>query len=135
MAANETLEVAVAKLGIGHYHRHVFLCLGPTCCPEPIGLAAWEALKVELKNSGLGNACQRTKAGCLRVCVAGPTLVVYPEGTWYHGMTADRMPRFVREHIVGGAPIEEWIFARNPLPHEAPTAEAPTTGCQPPLPR
>src|SRR5213076_200120 len=45
----------------------------------------------------------------------GPTMVVYPEGTWYSGMTADRMQRFVSEHLVGGRPIEEWIFARNPL--------------------
>jgi (2Fe-2S) ferredoxin len=82
-------------------------------------LASWEALKAELKLAGLGNACQRTKAGCLRICCSGPTLVVYPEGTWYARMTADRMPRFVREHIVGGVPIDEWIFARNPLPHQA----------------
>jgi (2Fe-2S) ferredoxin len=45
-------------------------------------------------------------------------MVVYPEGTWYHGMTADRIPRLVREHLVEGRPIEEWIFARNPLPDE-----------------
>jgi (2Fe-2S) ferredoxin len=44
-------------------------------------------------------------------------MVVYPEGTYYYGMTADRIPRFVEEHLVGGKPIEEWIFARNPLPH------------------
>jgi (2Fe-2S) ferredoxin len=115
MAANESLEVAVTKLGLGTYQRHVFLCVGPTCCDDAVGLAAWDALKAELKNSGLGNACQRTKAGCLRICCKGPTLVVYPEGTWYAGMTAERMPRFVREHLVGGTPIEEWIFARNPL--------------------
>ncbi len=43
-------------------------------------------------------------------------MVVYPEGTWYHGMTAERIPRFVKEHLIEGRPIEEWIFARNPLP-------------------
>jgi (2Fe-2S) ferredoxin len=116
MAANESLEAATVKLGLGQYQRHVFLCVGPTCCPDEIGLAAWESLKSELKYAGVGSACQRTKAGCLRVCCKGPTLVVYPEGTWYSGMTAERIPRFVREHIVGGKPIDEWIFARNPLP-------------------
>lgn len=114
---NESLEVAATKLGLGNYQRHVFLCVGPTCCESDIGLKAWDALKAELKNAGVGNVCYRTKAGCLRICCSGPTLVVYPEGTWYSGMTADRIPRFVREHIVGGLPIEEWIFARNPLSH------------------
>jgi (2Fe-2S) ferredoxin len=33
------------------------------------------------------------------------------------GMTADRIPRFVQEHLVDGKPIEEWIVARNPLPN------------------
>jgi (2Fe-2S) ferredoxin len=55
------------------------------------------------------------QVGCLRICCHGPTLVVYPEGTWYHGMTADRVPRFVQEHLVEGRPIHEWIFAENPL--------------------
>jgi (2Fe-2S) ferredoxin len=45
-------------------------------------------------------------------------MVVYPEGTWYHGMTAERIPRFVQEHLVEGKPIREWIFADNRLPSE-----------------
>jgi len=27
-------------------------------------------------------------------------MVVYPEGTWYHGMNAERIPLFVRQHLV-----------------------------------
>ena len=47
-------------------------------------------------------------------------MVVYPAGTWYHGMTAEHIPRFVRQHLVEGNPVEEWIFAKNPLRDEAP---------------
>jgi len=115
---NEQLLAAAAKLGIGRYRRHVFLCTGPSCCTPEVGQAAWEALKSELKERGLGagpGACYRTKVGCLRICCHGPTMVVYPEGTWYHGMSAERMPQFVREHLGEGRPIEAWIFARNPL--------------------
>jgi (2Fe-2S) ferredoxin len=112
---NDELQAAVAKHGIGRYQRHVFLCTGPTCCTNETGLAAWEVLKQKLKESNLGHACYRTKVGCLRICCHGPTMVVYPEGTWYHGMTADRIPRFVQEHLVEGKPIREWIFAENPI--------------------
>jgi (2Fe-2S) ferredoxin len=115
MISNEELGKAIEKLGIGGYQRHVFLCLGPTCCTSEVGEKSWEALKSELKKSGLGNACQRTKVGCLRICCQGPTMVVYPEGTWYSGMIPERMARFVQEHLVAGRPIEEWIFARNPI--------------------
>jgi (2Fe-2S) ferredoxin len=115
------LEGIAEQRGIGGYGRHVFLCTGPTCCTPEAGLAAWEALKQQIKDRDLGtgpNACYRTKVGCLRICCQGPTMVVYPEGTWYHGMSADRIPRLVQEHLVDGRPIREWVFADNPLPRE-----------------
>ena len=112
---NEQLATAVAKLGLGGHLRHVFLCTGPSCCTPEIGQAAWDVLKQQLKDKGLTNVCLRTKAGCLRICCHGPTMVVYPDGTWYHGMTAERIPRFVQEHLVEGKPIAEWVFAINSL--------------------
>jgi (2Fe-2S) ferredoxin len=114
----EQLRAAAAKLGVGSYRRHVFLCTGPSCCTPEAGLAAWEALKKELKQRDPGQACQRSKVGCVRICCHGPTAVVYPEGTWYHGLTADRVARLVQEHLVEGRPVAEWVFARNPLPNE-----------------
>ena len=117
----EKLARVADTLFIGAYQRHVFLCTGDKCCSAEVGFAAWDVLKAELKKRNLSLttgplATYRTKVTCLRVCSDGPILVVYPEGTWYHGMTAERIPRFVQEHLVGGKPVEEWIFARNPLP-------------------
>lgn len=114
----EQLESVSAKLGIGAYHRHVLLCTGPNCCTPQEGQEAWDVLKQQIKQHQLGsgdNSCYRTKVGCLRICCHGPTMVVYPEGTWYHGMTAERIPAFVQRHLVEGEPIREWIFATNPL--------------------
>jgi (2Fe-2S) ferredoxin len=114
----DELRNIAQKLGVGSYRRHVLLCTGPTCCTPEEGSAAWEALKKGIKEHNLAvgeNACYRTKVGCLRICCHGPTVVVYPEGTWYHGLSADRVPRFVQEHLVEGKPITEWIFAENPL--------------------
>jgi (2Fe-2S) ferredoxin len=115
----EELQAAAAKVGVGTYRRHVFLCTGPSCCTPEVGLAAWEALKKTLKEEGVSD-CYRSKVGCLRICCHGPTMVVYPEGTWYHGMTADRIPQFVHQHLQEWRPVQPWIFARNPLtPEEA----------------
>jgi (2Fe-2S) ferredoxin len=119
----EKLSDAAEKLKIGGYHRHVFLCVGGNCATEEVGQEAWEELKRLLKDLNLSlsigpNACYRTKVNCLRVCMGGPILVVYPEGTWYGGMVKERIPRFVQEHLIEGKPIEEWIFARNALPKE-----------------
>jgi (2Fe-2S) ferredoxin len=114
----EQLREVAAKLNIGGHQRHVFLCVGQSCCTKEVGAAAWETLKQLIKDKDLGsgpNACYRTKVGCLRICTEGPTMVVYPEGTWYHGMTADKIPHFVQQHLIEGRPVEEWIFARGPL--------------------
>ena len=120
------LKQIADNLLIGEFHRHVLLCVGDACCVavgKEAAQAAWDALKDELKVRNLSLAtgplaCYRTKVGCLRVCAGGPVLVVYPEGTWYAGMTAERIKRFVQEHLIDGKPIEEWIFARNPLPND-----------------
>jgi (2Fe-2S) ferredoxin len=112
------LEEAAANVGVGSYRRHVLLCIGPDCCTPDVGQEAWKALKRELKEHDLTvgpNSCYRSKVGCLRICCHGPTMLVYPEGTWYHGMNAERIPQFVKQHLVEDKPVEEWVFARNPL--------------------
>lgn len=111
----DELQAAAQKVGVGGYQRHVLLCTGPSCCTPETGMAAWEKLKQTLKEQHLLPGTYRTKVGCLRICCHGPTMLVYPEGTWYSGMTAERIPRFVQEHLVEGRPVEEWVFARNPI--------------------
>src|SRR5436305_14473013 len=111
----EKLEAIARSYGVGDYKRHVFLCIGPDCCTTEVGLAAWQVLKTELKDRGLSissapNGCYRTKASCLRICTGGPIMLVYPEGTWYRGMTADRIPLFVQQQLVEGKPVDEWVF-------------------------
>lgn len=117
------LTAIADQLLIGKYHSHVFLCIGEDCCSAEEGEKSWIALKDELKRKKLSlstgpAACYRTKVQCLRVCRGGPIAVVYPDGTYYAGLTADRIPRFVQEHLIENHPIEEWIFARNPLPSQ-----------------
>lgn len=107
------------KLGVDTTSRHVFLCVGPNCCPEEEGLSAWEELKKQIKEHKLDqgtSTCFRTKAGCLRVCKNGPIATVYPEGTWYGGLTREKIPEFVQQHLRGDKPVEGWIFTTHPLP-------------------
>jgi len=110
------IDVLVKMRGIGGYKRHVFLCTGPKCCAEEVGLSLWETLKERLADLGLANASVfRTKAGCLRICQEGPILLVYPEGTWYRQVDATKLERIIQEHLVDGRPVEEYAFAHNPL--------------------
>ena len=73
---HELLEAAARKHGVGGYRRHVLLCTGPKCCTEAEGMAAWEALKGQIKDHHLGegdrcgrrtgNARSRSDRGQLR---------------------------------------------------------------------
>ena len=54
-----------------------------------------------------------TLADCLGVCQGGPILVVYPDGIWYYGVDEQALERIYREHLIGGRPVEDFIFHRH----------------------
>jgi (2Fe-2S) ferredoxin len=111
----------VAKYGVGTIRRHIFLCADqtePKCAPKEQTLAAWEFLKRRLGELGLTSGAAivyRTKANCLRICAQGPIAVVYPEGTWYHSCDPPVLERIIQEHLAGGVPVAEYVFATDPL--------------------
>lgn len=109
----ERLADIVKKIGIPSAQRHLFLCPGPDCCSPELGQEAWEHLKKRLAEMNL--PFLRTKAGCFKICMQGPILLVYPDGIWYSRVTPEKIDRIIEEHLIGGKPVVEWIFAEHPF--------------------
>lgn len=95
------------------FERHFFVCqtqrppmVKPSCGPRGAGevlAALQEGLRAHPE---LWEKVAVTASGCLGPCADGPSIVVYPEGTWYAGVKKEDVAEIVEQHLVGGRPVE-----------------------------
>lgn len=92
--------------------RRVLVCEGPTC--NAAGASAiWGHLRnvqERRKLRATGEGTMTAKATCLGPCNLAPVLQVFPEGTYYGGVTESAIDRIADEHLLGGAVVEDFAY-------------------------
>lgn len=89
-------------------HR-IYVCHGPTCSQHQ-SRSIGSALAGEVRACGLEERCELIVSGCQGRCDDAPNINVYPNLTKYAHMTAEKARRVVREHLVEGQPVAEYIY-------------------------
>jgi (2Fe-2S) ferredoxin len=95
--------------------QHFFVCINErpagmkqSCGgrPDSPARAVFKALVEAVNANMLWYEVLVSSSGCLAPCGAGPTIVVYPEGTWYCGVTLADVEEIVTSHMLNGKPVE-----------------------------
>jgi len=103
------------------YQKHLFICINERkdgsrqSCGESQGMELVSAFKKQIKSLGLQTTMRAQRTGCLDACETGPTVVVYPDGIFYGGVTLADVDEIVSSHLVGNNPVERLIIKTFPL--------------------
>ena len=121
---------------MARFQRHVFICTnerGPDdprgCCRARGSVEVAAAFKKNLYDRGLKRIVRANKAGCLDQCARGVTVVVYPEGIWYGGVTVDDVDEIIERHVLGGEPVERLVLSPEALTGIEP-GDGPLPACE-----
>jgi (2Fe-2S) ferredoxin len=103
---------------LARFERHVFVCTNQRDATAPRGSCTLDGkgvlhslFKEKTAEAGLKGRVRANKAGCLDQCEHGPVVVVYPEQVWYGFVQPGDVDEIVREHLVGGRPVERLMLA------------------------
>ncbi len=95
------------------FDRHIFVCENKRpdghpkgCCADKNSVEVRALFKKRLKELGLNSKVRANASGCLDACEYGVTVLIYPEQTWYGGVTVDDVEEIIQQHIINNKPID-----------------------------
>ena len=97
--------------------RHVLVCMNTRPPGHPRGSCGsvgaqgvLTSFQEEFERKNLYDKALVSGSTCIGPCSSGPTVVVYPEGTWYQKVSTDDVSEIVDNHIINGKPVERLLL-------------------------
>lgn len=93
--------------------KHVFVCTQGRPPGHPRGSCAQrgcgevlDEFYNQFQTRNLWGEFLVTSSGCMGPCSNGPSVVVYPEGVMYGGVTRGDVAAIIDEHLLGDVPVD-----------------------------
>lgn len=104
------------------WKHHVFVCTNKRPPGHPKGSCGdarpggscndvLMAFNDEIERLELFETVKVNSSSCLGPCRSGPTLVVYPENTWYGAVKKEDVREIVQSHFVEGRPVARLVLS------------------------
>jgi (2Fe-2S) ferredoxin len=100
------------------YDVHIFVCTNQRTgseklsCGETHGLELVGEFKKQLKDLNVGLKIRANRSGCLGICDFGPTIAIYPEGTFYIGVQKEDVKEIIESHILNKKIVDRLLLKR-----------------------
>ena len=100
------------------YDVHIFVCNnqrtgnGKLSCGDAHGLELVGEFKKLLKDLNITLKTRANKSGCLGICDFGPTVAIYPDGTFYVGVKKEDVKEIIESHIINKIPVTRLLLKK-----------------------
>ena len=94
--------------------HHIFVCASfrgleaKGKCIKNNSMQLIPYIQEELADRGLNAMVSTT--GCLNLCEEGPVMVIYPQGTWYGGVTSEDAVDEILDALEEGKTAEQYLL-------------------------
>jgi (2Fe-2S) ferredoxin len=87
---------------------HILICNGGSCIKKG-GNEVVEAIRAEITALNLDRQIHTTRTRCNGRCQDACLVIVYPEGTWFKGITPSLGRKIVRDYLLRHYPMDKNI--------------------------
>ncbi|MEW6774186.1 MAG: (2Fe-2S) ferredoxin domain-containing protein [Bacteroidota bacterium] len=102
------------------YDIHIFVCTNERknssrlSCGEAHGLLLIQKLKEAFEKYHINGNIRIQRSGCLGICDLGPTIAIYPEGTFYVNVQESDVDELVKTHFIDKQKLRRLLLEKHP---------------------